>query len=234
MTAEVPGIHRVSTPILTRLLRALHRGAVSVPITRSSLIEKAFGDFERDLDALVGLELRAAQAVIASVLKERGAKGGGGASLVYMGPPLPGTRSRDVRDVARELVATATKSLKVLGLRADAEDGSLLSTLAAAAQGRSLSVEVALAPAPDEAVAPLKARLAPLGVVLSRVTGRGVRGYGLLVDGARLLVSSAPLEGSEEDGTLDLGAVIDDPLAVVAFDEEWARLVRAGVIVPLD
>jgi len=232
MNADVPGIHRVSTPILTRLVRALHRGVVSSPVTRANLIEKAFGDFERDLDALVGLEARAAQALIASVLRERGAKGGGSAALTYMGPPLPGTRSRDVRELAREQVATATRAITVFGLRADASDGALLSTLAAAAQGRALAVKVALVAAEHgEALGTLRTRLGPLGVELYRLTTRQVRGYALLVDGARLLVSSAPLEATEDDGCIDFGALLDDPEAVRAFDDEWTRLLRAGELV---
>jgi hypothetical protein len=67
------GLHRVSTDDLKRLLRALHRGAISSPVTRWSLIEKAFGDIEAHLKHVVGRDTAAAKAVILAVLEERAA-----------------------------------------------------------------------------------------------------------------------------------------------------------------
>jgi hypothetical protein len=67
------GIHRISTDELKRLLRALHRGAISSPVTRWSLIEKGFGNMEVDLAHVVGQPTEAAKAVIAAVLMERSA-----------------------------------------------------------------------------------------------------------------------------------------------------------------
>lgn len=67
------GIHRVSSDELKRLLRALHRGAISSPVTRSSLIEKGFGNIEGHLGYVVGRDTAGARAVIAAVLQERGA-----------------------------------------------------------------------------------------------------------------------------------------------------------------
>ena len=67
------GIPRVSTDDLKRLLRALHRGALSSPVTRSSLIEKGFGAIEGDLDLVVGRDTDGARAVVVAVLQERAA-----------------------------------------------------------------------------------------------------------------------------------------------------------------
>lgn len=65
------GIHRVSTDELKRLLRALHRGAISSPVTRWSLIEKGFGNIEGNLVHIVGQSVDAAKVVIAAVMTER-------------------------------------------------------------------------------------------------------------------------------------------------------------------
>lgn len=67
------GIHRVSTEELKRLMRWLHRGILPSPITRSALIEKAFGNQEGNLRTVVGLDTAAAKALIVAVLEERAA-----------------------------------------------------------------------------------------------------------------------------------------------------------------
>lgn len=67
------GIHRVSTDELKRLLRWLHRGILPSPITRSALIEKAFGNQEGNLRFVVGLDVASAKALIFAVLEERAA-----------------------------------------------------------------------------------------------------------------------------------------------------------------
>src|SRR4051794_5840117 len=97
------GLHRVSSDDLKRLLRALHRGVLPSPITRSALIEKAFGHIEGNLDALVGRELEVAKTAIVAVLAERGATHGARVQLSYMGVPAAGTRSRDLREQVRDL-----------------------------------------------------------------------------------------------------------------------------------
>jgi hypothetical protein len=234
------GIHRVSTEHLKRVLRALHRGVLPSPVTRSALIEKAFGDFERDLDVLVGLDARGAQAVIASVLKQRNAGSEARAQLVYMGPPSAGTKSRDALEVVREQLATATRSITLLGAHASGMSGALLSTLAAAVQGRGLRAHIAFdadltsaaAEAERVAEADVRSRLAPLGVAFYAFTERRARGHALLVDSLRLYVSSAPLDATEDEGYVDFGAIIEDLDAVRAFEEEWARLLRSGQLTP--
>jgi hypothetical protein len=67
------GLHRVSTDELKRLLRALHRGAISSPVTRWSLIEKGFGNIEGHLRHVVARDTDGAKAVILAVLEERAA-----------------------------------------------------------------------------------------------------------------------------------------------------------------
>ena len=70
-TSPTLGVHRINTDDLKRLLRALHRGVLTSPVSRSSLIEKAFGDIEGHLRLIVGLETASAKAVICAVLEER-------------------------------------------------------------------------------------------------------------------------------------------------------------------
>ncbi len=71
MSSSLLGMSRVSDDDLKRLLKTLHRGYLRTPITRSGLIEAAFGHVEADLDAMVGRDMPSAQALIVCVLAER-------------------------------------------------------------------------------------------------------------------------------------------------------------------
>ena len=65
------GLTGVPTAELQRLLRSLHRGHLSVPVTRSGLIAAAFGDIEAGLDLLIGRDRASAQALLVAVIAER-------------------------------------------------------------------------------------------------------------------------------------------------------------------
>lgn len=65
------GLRRVGTQHLIRLVRAIHRGSLPSPITRSALIAMGFGDFEEHLGLLVGLDHTAAQRLLVAVMAER-------------------------------------------------------------------------------------------------------------------------------------------------------------------
>jgi len=71
MSSPPRGLTRVSDDELRRLLKALHRELLRTPITRSGLIEAAFGHIEADLEPMVGRDQRSAQALIVCVLAER-------------------------------------------------------------------------------------------------------------------------------------------------------------------
>ncbi len=71
MSSTINGVTRVPSNELKRLLKALHRGLLRTPITRSGLIEAAFGHLEAELDAFVGRDQTSAQALIVCVLAER-------------------------------------------------------------------------------------------------------------------------------------------------------------------
>jgi hypothetical protein len=68
------GLSRVSSSELQRLLRGVHRGHFSLPLSRAGLIAGGFGDIEEHLGPLVGLEQVPIVRLIAAVLAERGSK----------------------------------------------------------------------------------------------------------------------------------------------------------------
>ena len=69
------GLTRVSTAELERLLKAVHRGQFTFPLSRSTLIATGFGHVEEHLGPLIGLEQVAVLRVIVAVLAERRPRG---------------------------------------------------------------------------------------------------------------------------------------------------------------
>jgi hypothetical protein len=239
MTSATFGLHRLPEPELKRLLRALHRGVFTSPITRSSLIEKAFGHIEGHLDLVVGREVASAKALVIAVLAERtGERGHRGAVLSYSGPPAPGTRSRDLVDQVRELLASAKTSAHLYGLRVGADEG-LFGTINALVAGRDAVIRLVfdgagLPDALEDVRAFATSRLNLLTGVEVFVTSAGqLRARAAVVDDSRALVTSGDLTGREEDGYIDVGVVLDDPSYVRALREEWERLIATERCVPV-
>lgn len=65
------GLVAVSEADLVALLRAIHRGELSCPISRIGLAQIGLLRLGDDLDALQGLDERGAKAVLVAVIAER-------------------------------------------------------------------------------------------------------------------------------------------------------------------
>jgi hypothetical protein len=232
------GLHRLATPELTRLLRALHRDVLPSPVSRSSLIEKAFGHIEGHLDLIVGRDVSSAKAVLIAVIAERDGVRGQLAGLSYCGVPTPGTRSRDLVDQVREQVASATKSIHLYGLRLD-DDRGLLRTLGALMSGRDVKVRLVFdGQGREDAIERTRSFVAKsLGANTNELleayvsTRASFRGRVVVVDESKVLLTSGDLTAVEEDGQLDLGAFFSDDGYLRALSEEWTRMVESQVVV---
>jgi hypothetical protein len=223
------GLHRVTSSELKRLLRALHREALASPITRSSLIEKSFGDVEANLDLLVGRDTAAAKALLIAVLAERSGERGQVATLSYCGVPSPGTRSRDLAEQVRELIAGATQGVALYGLTVG-EDPGVLRTVGALMGGRDVKVRAVFdlqSSSLEDVRAYVESTLASRADLEVFAVPR-LRARMVVVDAAKVLVTSGALT-AEEGGALDLGVVFRDHAYVQAWDAEWDRLVASGV-----
>ncbi len=230
------GLHRVGSTELKRLLRALHRDALASPISRSSLIEKAFGDIEGHLDLLIGRDTAAAKALLVAVLAERSGERGQVAALSYCGVPSAGTRSRDLADQVRELLASATQSVALYGLGVG-EDPGLLHTVGALMGGRDVKVRAVFDIVPATPLAHVRAYVdeaLSARTQLEVFACTGLRARLAVVDDTKVLLTSGPLTAVEEGGYLDVGVVFRDHAYVQAWNAEWQRLVALGVaqIVP--
>lgn len=236
------GLHRLATPELTRLLRALHRDVLPSPVSRSSLIEKAFGHIEGHLDLIVGRDVASAKAVIIAVLAERDGVRGQLAGLSYCGVPSTSTRSRDLLEQVRELIASATQSLHLYGMRID-DDRGLLRTLGSLMSGRDVKVRLVFEQPADparDAVAEVSRFMAEslrtnASALLEAFvcTRARFRGRVVVVDGAKVLVTSGDLTTAEDDGFIDIGAVFGDDGYIRALSEEFERMVDSQVVLPV-
>lgn len=234
-TATLKGLTEVSNHDLERLLRAFHKELVSSPITRSALITVAFGDIETHLDVLIGRDLASAKALLLAVLAERRSERGSGARLSLMGPPAPGTCSRDLVEQVRELLASATTSVALVGLTLEDTRDGVLKALRALSGGRDVRTMLVLdaygvADAGEKAHNFVSERLRGVSN-LSVYTCSAVRlrARAVVIDDRRALITSGDLTGSEDDATLDVGALVDDTMYVRALAEEWQRQIDNGV-----
>lgn len=232
------GLHRLPNTELERLLRALHRGALPSPITRSSLIEKAFGHIEGHLDLVVGRDVAAAKALVIAVLAERANTPGAVARLAYCGPAGPGSRSRDLLEQVRELLATAKRGAAVYGLRLGGS-AELYGTLRALVAGRDATLRLVFdAHGTDHPIEQVRAWVAQLlpahpSIEVFAVNAVSLRARAVVVDDERVLITSGELDAREEDQCLDVGALVDDPIYARALSEEWARLIATGTCLPV-
>ena len=237
------GLHRLATPELKRLLRALHRDVFESPIARSALIEKAFGHIEADLDLIVGRDVAGAKALVVAVLNERDGARGQLAALSYCGVPTPGTRSRDLSDQVRELCASATKSIQLYGLRlSDNEtEAGLLRTLGSIMRGRDVKVRLVFDGSGQvDPIARARQFVASgLGDNSNELveafvsTHARLRARLVVVDDSKVLLTSGDLGATEEDGNLDFGAVFGDDGYIRQLADEWTRMVASGVVSPV-
>ncbi|MET0284357.1 MAG: hypothetical protein ABW352_07800, partial [Polyangiales bacterium] len=189
------------------------------------------GDIEANLDPLVGRDTASAKALLVAVLAERGSERGQVAALSYCGTPSPGTRSRDLAEQVRELLASATQSVSLYGLTIG-EDPGVLRTVGALMGGRDVKVRVVFDQR-DASLADVRAYVGSLnGADVFAVPN--LRARMVVVDDAKVLVTSGALNAVEEDGSLDVGVLFRDNAYVQAWNLEWERLVQSGValIVP--
>lgn len=96
---------RATSADLVRVVRAIHKGFMPSPITRAHLIASGFGHAEAELEAIVGLDPRAALVVVSVVLAERGAAKQGNAGVFRLGDKvLPDVATTCILSAEREFV----------------------------------------------------------------------------------------------------------------------------------
>ena len=229
------GLSRVQSDDLTRLLKLLHRNFFQGKVTRARLIELAFGHLEGELDALVGHEPAVARALIAAVLAERTHLKEEPPVLQYCGVVAPGTRSRDVIEQVRELLGGALESVLMVGVGLG-DDRRLMKALDAVMEGLNLTIRLLLdAHGHEDKVAAARAFVAThfrerRGLQAFVSVGARLTARALVVDGRRVLVTSADLTTLEDDQRIDMGAIFDAPSYATQLKDECERMIASGAL----
>lgn len=114
------GLSRVSLDDLEALERAIDRGTLAVPFTEHSLRAAGFGAMASDVVACLGAADRAgALAAVRAVLAERAHRAPPRLDLVWTGPEVRMSTSRDTAIVVRQLFERARRNVVVGGFRFD-------------------------------------------------------------------------------------------------------------------
>src|SRR5436190_2227990 len=80
------GLKTVSTPDLERLLAAVRKGKLPLPLSKTALASVQLGQLVDKLGFLRGLDAAGVEAVIEAVLAERSSEAAVRAELVWTGP----------------------------------------------------------------------------------------------------------------------------------------------------
>lgn len=241
-----PGLHRVSTTDIKRLLAAIHHNHIPFPITRAGLVVAAFGDLEGDLNALVGRDKAAAVALIGAVLRQRdassGTRRGAAAELLWTGPSAAGHAAREPFESASELIATAKQSILFSGIPATLPS-PLLRLMHAAQQGRDLDATVVWVGDPGAAQQRFEIEFAQNARTPScwQALPAGPQPPAcLLIDSESALLFSAPLVPclmNDDDETsaqwVGSAVLIAEPKAVVTLEAQIKNLIRGDSFVPV-
>jgi hypothetical protein len=121
-----------------------------------------------------------------------------------------------------------------VGIKLD-EEHRLFKTLRALLAGRDITLELLLDNASEhDARAFLDQHLPERERVRVRLAvERALRARLVIVDEARVLVTTGELTTEEDDGFIDVGVRFTDASYIAQLRSEWEQLERAGILIPV-
>lgn len=245
-------VSHVPRALLEQLLAAIEIGRVDCPLAKLDLIEMGLGSVANALaETLAGLDAAATKAALGLVLAERRHRVPPRLDLVWSGPDVRDSVSRDTAIVLRELFDGAERSVIIGGYSFD--DPSLLEPLHRRMKSAGIAVTLfvnisseartpeegtALAtktidrffhemwafgpPRPDVYYDPRTAMRGPPWVSLHAKC--------VVVDDARALVTSANFTERGQERNIEVGVLIDDAGFASELSAQWRLLVAAGAM----
>ena len=253
MTDGAPDLTEVSDPDLEKLLRTISLGRIQFPIRTTDLVAEGLAHLKESLACLAGLDRDAVAALLGAVLAERRRRVSTSVDLVWTGPEVPGSVSRDTAVALRELFASATERVLVAGFWFfNAAD--ILRPLHAVMRDRGVEALMFLHIEPAQtAHANLDAHVAeqvrrflhyswPFGEPFPALyynpdtvrQGAGVILHAkcVVVDERRSLVTSANFTESAQTRNIEVGALIDDATFARSLVQQWRSAADAGFFLP--
>jgi phosphatidylserine/phosphatidylglycerophosphate/cardiolipin synthase-like enzyme len=242
-------LHDVSLHDLERLAGLLRDGSLRSPLTDATLL--AFG-LEHMAPALRWASMATDQLleVVRLIAEERRTQKGARVELVWTGPDVPASLSRDTAVVVRELLASVQRSAVIAGYSFD-HGADILRPLHAAMLGRgaqvAVYVDVARAPDGREVQAHLREEIArflrenwPFGQPLPELfydprtlpstSVVSLHAKCIVVDDERALITSANFTDRGQTRNVEVGVLIEDPALAANLAGQWRALTDARLM----
>jgi phosphatidylserine/phosphatidylglycerophosphate/cardiolipin synthase-like enzyme len=251
------GLAAVSTADLERLLAAVDRGRLPLPLSGAGLASQKLGHLAAALGGLVPLDLAGVRAVLEAVLAERAAHAPVRAELVWTGPEGKAGWASSTPHVLADLFGRAQRSMLVAGYAFD-HGTEILAPMHEAMKARGVTVDLFMniREAPEREV---DTEAFARGEVTKFFTEqwpweprpgvyydpRTVRAGGprharehaslhakcVVVDERWSLVGSANFTDRGQTRNIEVGALLDDPSFAQALLRQFRGVAAAGVFV---
>ena len=247
------GLTAVSDPDLEHLLQDISTGSLTCPLTTAALSRAGLGHLKSVMPTLQGLDAIATRTVLSTVVAERRLRTPARIDLVWTGPEVPSSISRDTMVVVEELFASAKERVLIAGfwfhdaaiifrpLHARMRDRSVESTLflhlpeitphtdveshVAEHVGRFMRNSWPFGdPRPALFYSPETVRAGALASMHAKC---------IVVDERRALVTSANFTSRAQTRNIEVGALIDDATFARSLVQQWRSAANAGFFVPV-
>jgi hypothetical protein len=247
------GLTRISTHTLEALAKALERGALTFPLTETSLLANGFAAGAADVVRALGdTDARGALAAVAVTLAERLHRAPPRLDLVWTGPEARLSTSRDTAIVVRQLFERARKSVIVGGFRFDhgeelfrplhavMRDHGVQATFFVDIATRATSAEAAEAHATDfldrffwkewKFGDPKPDLYYDLRTAMPGPPWVSLHAKCVMIDDEIALVTSANFTDRGQTRNTELGVRIEDPSFASQVAAQWRGLIAEGVV----
>lgn len=234
------GLWELSTSRLEHLAAALTRRG-DEPVTAVGLQRDGFD--ATVCAALVGLGARTARVLVEALLGERAAHPPPGLQLVWTGPEVGATQSRDTQQVVAQLFGGAARRVMIAGF-AFYEADRIFEPLHARAVAHGLELELFLhfdgtGKHEEMSAEAFLQRSWPWRDVTPRLyyDARAERGRGgssmhakcIIVDDREVLITSANFTTRAQQTNVELGVLIRDEAFAARVSGQWHSLVAHGL-----
>jgi phosphatidylserine/phosphatidylglycerophosphate/cardiolipin synthase-like enzyme len=235
---------------LERLAKLLREGSLHAPITNAALLAAGLEHLASHLEWARALPAETLVDVVHLIIAERRAHTTTRAELVWTGPDVAASLSRDTAVVVRELLASVQRNAVIAGYSFD-HGADILRPLHATMRSRGARVAVYLdvlrAPVGREVQAHLRDEIDrflhenwPFGDpepdlffdprTLPSDSVVSLHAKCIVVDDARALITSANFTDRGQHRNIEVGVLIEDAAFAAKLGSQWRALTDAGLM----
>jgi len=235
---------------LERLAELLQAGALREPIADAALLSVGLEHVAAALEWARALPTDTLRQVVQLLVAERRARAEPRVELVWTGPDVPASLSRDTAVVVRELLASVQRSAIIAGYSFD-HGADILRPLHEAMRTRAahvaLYLDVPRAPPGQDVIAHLRQEIQrflgenwPFGAPLPDLffdprtlpsdSVVSLHAKCIVVDDERALITSANFTDRGQNRNVEVGALVEDAAFAAKLAGQWRGLTDAGLM----